>query len=122
MQRLHRDSCIENSRKRNGTASKDHLQHCCLRYVSTWKMPDSFENASRRFFSVYFRWFWSGLRVFWAIDWLVIAICSLFRPDWVYGALLALPISIVMGLLRKLDIHAACSPALPFASLARLAS
>lgn len=63
------------------------------------EMPEGAENASKRFFTIYFRWFWTFLRVSWTLIWLGFAVCLMFIPTRAYVALLAFPISFAFGLI-----------------------
>jgi hypothetical protein len=75
--------------------------YCFKRAIETWALDLRLsENPSaERFFVIYFHWFWTVVRIAWALIWMSFAFCVLFAPSWAYWALAGLPLSLIVGLL-----------------------
>lgn len=73
---------------------------CAYRVWQTFRLEINHESGnSKRFFGVWFYWFWGVLRIAWSLTWFLTAIAVLKSWSWALGTLMLLPASMAFGML-----------------------
>lgn len=76
--------------------------------AQTNEVPDT---PNKVLFHRFFRWFWTILRVNWALTWLTIAVIAWIKLGWVLYGLLWFPISMLIAIIFSAVYFKVVAPA-----------